>query len=104
MEGSLRAAARPAASAVTPAPAGQVAGDADVEPGQVIDVDAAGAEVVALGNLGGAVMTAARPQRPAAGPGQLPVRGRLAGRPAARNLPRVQPAEDGGQPDHLEAG
>ena len=49
-------------------------------------------------------MTAARPHRPVAGPGELPVRGRLAGRPAARDLPRVEPAEDSGQPDHLEAG
>src|ERR1700749_5354610 len=72
----------------------QLAGDVGVEPGQVVDVDAARADVVALGDLGGAEMPPARPQRPAPGPGQLPVGSRLPGRPAARDLPRIEPAED----------
>ena len=44
----------------------QFAGDAGVEPGQVVDVDAAGPEVVALGDLGGAV-TAEVPTAPGCG-------------------------------------
>src|SRR6201996_7638507 len=100
----VRARAQPDGGPVSGGGFRQFAGDAGVEPGQVVDVDAAGPEVVALGDLGGAEVTAECPQRPAAGPGQLPVRGRLASRPAARDPPRVQPGEDGGQPDHLEAG
>src|SRR5580658_3305527 len=70
----------------------------------MVDVDAAWSDAVASGNLRGTVMAAAGPQGAAARPGQLAERSGLAGRPASRDLPGVEPAQDAGQPDHRVAG
>jgi GntR family transcriptional regulator/MocR family aminotransferase len=65
-----------------------------VRPGKPVDVDRAGAGVLAAGNLRRPEVTAARPEDAAAfgARGQAP--GRPAGRPAARHAPRVKPADD----------
>src|ERR1700677_5122211 len=67
------------------------------------DVDAAWSDAVASGNLRGTVMAAAGPQGAAARPGQLAERSGLAGRTASRDLPGVEPAQDGSEPDHRVA-
>src|SRR6516162_943250 len=80
----------------------QFAGDG-ADAGDLVDVDAAWADALAVRYLGGAEVPAERPQRPAARPGRLPVRGRRPGRPAPGDLPRVEPGQDLAQPDHLIA-
>src|SRR5581483_8038672 len=70
--------------------------------------DAAGADVRAGGHLGRAEVPAPSPQRTTAGKAsgliRLPERGRLAGRPAPRDRPGVEPAEDVAEPGHRVAG
>jgi GntR family transcriptional regulator / MocR family aminotransferase len=66
---------------------------------QPVGVYPAGPDVDAAGYLRGAEVAAARPEHPAALGVRDQIAGRLAGRPAARHSPRVQPAHDGIGPD-----
>jgi len=75
-----------------------------VRPGKPVDVDRAGADVVAAGDLRPAEVTAARPEHPAAFGARGPARRRLAGRPAAGHAPRVEPGDDGGDPGQRATG
>src|ERR1700689_3442599 len=70
----------------------------------MVDVDAAWSDAVASGDLGGTVVAAAGPQGAATRAGQLAERGGLAGGPGRGDLPGVEPAKDGGEPDHRVAG
>jgi len=69
-----------------------------------VGVDGTRAEALAFRNLRGAEVPAPRPQRARSRPGQLTGRGGRASWPAARHVPRVQPAEYRGQPGHRPAG
>ena len=62
--------------------------------GEPVDVDRARAHVLAAGYLRPAEVAAARPQHAAAFGAHAQARGRLAGRPAVRHPPRVEPADD----------
>src|SRR5215475_11955024 len=79
-----------------------------VRPGEPVDIDRAGAGVLAAGNLRRPEVTAARPEHAAAfgARGQVPGRlaSRVAGRPAARHAPRVKPVDDRSEADQRAAG
>jgi GntR family transcriptional regulator/MocR family aminotransferase len=65
-----------------------------VRAGEPVDVDRAGADVLAAGYLRRGEMAAARPQHAAAFGDPRQVVGRLPGRPAAGHSPRVEPVDD----------
>jgi GntR family transcriptional regulator / MocR family aminotransferase len=72
--------------------------------GEPVDVDRAGADVLAAGYLRRAEVAAARPQRAAGFGAHAQARGRLAGRPAVGYAPRVEPADDRADAGQRAAG
>src|SRR5215475_1523890 len=75
-----------------------------VRPGESVDIDRAGADVLAAGNLRRPEVTAARPERAAAFGPHGQAAGWPAGRPAARHAPRVKPADDRTEAGQRAAG
>jgi DNA-binding transcriptional MocR family regulator len=75
-----------------------------VRAGEPVDVDGAGSEALAFRHLRRAEVPALSPPPAGPLPGQLAGGGGRPGRPAARHVPRVQPAEYRGEPRQRTVG